>query len=263
MGKLIDITDQRFGKLTVIQNEGKLDGRHYFWKCICDCGKEVVKEGSQLRAGNVKSCGCGKYDGLKRYNMEQSEKALIEPGRKFGKLTVIKSIGFKQQVEGHKRRWYLCKCDCGNVKEVMGNMLTQNQVMSCGLCNLRSQGEYLIQKILEENNIPYLYDTVYLPLVQETQRKLRFDFIIYEDNNYTTPIRFIEYDGRQHTQGHDFGAWSHEEPFEIIQERDQIKNNFCQKHNLTLVRIPYTNKKITLEDIMGDRYIMKGDDECD
>ena len=195
--------------------------------------------------------------------MEQSEKALIEPGRKFGKLTVIKSIGFKQQVEGHKRRWYLCKCDCGNVKEVMGNMLTQNQVMSCGLCNLRSQGEYLIQKILEENNIPYLYDTVYLPLVQETQRKLRFDFIIYEDNSYTTPIRFIEYDGRQHTQGHDFGAWSHEEPFEIIQERDQIKNNFCQKHNLTLVRIPYTNKKITLEDIMGDRYIMKGDDECD
>ena len=57
-------------------------------------------------------------------------------------------------------------------------------------------------------------------------------------------LGLFDYDGRQYTQGHDFGAWSHEEPFEIIQERDQIKNNFCQKHNLTLVRIPYTNKKL-------------------
>ena len=30
MGKLIDLTDQRFGKLVVLENMGKLDGyRHY------------------------------------------------------------------------------------------------------------------------------------------------------------------------------------------------------------------------------------------
>lgn len=33
MGKLIDLINQRFGKLIVLENVGKLDGREYYWKC--------------------------------------------------------------------------------------------------------------------------------------------------------------------------------------------------------------------------------------
>ena len=66
MGKLIDITGQRFGKLTVIENVGKIDGRRYHWKCLCDCGNEKILEGSVLRSGNTKSCGCNRSIGLKK-----------------------------------------------------------------------------------------------------------------------------------------------------------------------------------------------------
>lgn len=51
------------------------------------------------------------------------------------------------------------------------------------------------------------------------------------------------------------GSWSNLETYDIIHERDQIKNNFCLKHNYTLIRIPYNKlSTLTLNDIMGDEY---------
>lgn len=49
-----------------------------------------------LRNGNTKSCGCGRYDGLKKYNQDQSEAGKIENNTRFGKLTVIEDIGFRE-----------------------------------------------------------------------------------------------------------------------------------------------------------------------
>ena len=55
---MIDLTNQRFGKLTVIRLDGK-DHRHECkWLCKCDCGNETVVYGSHLRKGNTVSCGC-------------------------------------------------------------------------------------------------------------------------------------------------------------------------------------------------------------
>jgi hypothetical protein len=40
----------------------ELDSRNRFgelrWKCLCDCGKEIIVNGSKLRSGRTKSCGC-------------------------------------------------------------------------------------------------------------------------------------------------------------------------------------------------------------
>ena len=128
LGKMIDITGQVFGKLTVIECAGKLDGRRYFWKCQCECGNTVIKEGSSLRSGNTKSCGCGRYDGFKKYNKQQSVESLIANGTRFGKLKVLKPIGYKPQYDGasKNRMWYQCQCDCGNICEVSGNQLKNN-----------------------------------------------------------------------------------------------------------------------------------------
>lgn len=60
MGKLIDLTGQRFGRLVVMgkaANEAETD-HHAMWKCRCDCGKETAVRGTLLRRGSVKSCGC-------------------------------------------------------------------------------------------------------------------------------------------------------------------------------------------------------------
>lgn len=263
MSRALDLTNQRFGKLVAIRRLNEKKRGCYLWECKCDCGNICKVVGSSLTCGNTKSCGCGKYDGLKKYNNEQSEKSKIPNGTRFGKLTVIEDIGFKPQIEGHQRRWYRCQCDCGNTKEVMGNMLKAGQVSSCGLCNLNSIGEFNIINLLQENHISFLHDTYYQPLVEETGRKLRFDFIIFNGETYSNVIRFVEFDGRQHIDGPDTEYWSRtKDTLETIKERDNIKNTFCLSHNIPLVRIPfYKAKTLCLEDIMGDKYLVKGVDE--
>jgi len=58
MGKIIDLTGQRFGRLTVIEFAKKTKDRQFMWKCKCDCGNEVDVRGYSLRSGKTKSCGC-------------------------------------------------------------------------------------------------------------------------------------------------------------------------------------------------------------
>ena len=43
LGRVIDLTGQRFGKLTVIEKSGTKNGS-VLWKCECDCGNytEVI-----------------------------------------------------------------------------------------------------------------------------------------------------------------------------------------------------------------------------
>lgn len=256
-----DISNQRFGKLIAIERLDKKKSGVYLWKCLCDCGNYTEVSTSALTSGNTKSCGCNRSIGLIEYNKKQSQEAKISNGTKFGKLTVIEDLGMRQQVEGHNRRWYKCQCDCGEIKEVMGNLLKQGQTQSCGKC-ISSLGEHQISLLLDNNNIFYQQDIVLPELYQETGRRLRFDFIIYNDD-LITPLRMIEFDGRQHTKGPE-AIWSKSDSLEIIQERDKIKNNFCLTHNYPLVRIPYTKiNQITLDDLLGDQYLIKGDDVGD
>ena len=57
MGKLIDLTGQRFGRLTVIDRAPN-NGRRTMWLCRCDCGNLHPVMGDNLTAGKSKSCGC-------------------------------------------------------------------------------------------------------------------------------------------------------------------------------------------------------------
>lgn len=54
----IDMTGLRFGKLAVIDPAGKNNYKSLMWRCVCDCGNERIIDGSGLRAGRNKSCGC-------------------------------------------------------------------------------------------------------------------------------------------------------------------------------------------------------------
>lgn len=62
MGKLIDLTGKRFGRLTVIErvNGTVVRGKSpkVFWRCKCDCGNIREIDGYSLRSGNTQSCGC-------------------------------------------------------------------------------------------------------------------------------------------------------------------------------------------------------------
>ena len=58
MPRTIDLTGQKFGRLTVIKNAGRDKYRQAVWLCECDCGNTSVVNGGDLRSGNTKSCGC-------------------------------------------------------------------------------------------------------------------------------------------------------------------------------------------------------------
>ena len=57
-----NLIGQRFGKLVVIKHAGSYisprNSRSTKWLCKCDCGKEIIAIGKNLRRGVTKSCGC-------------------------------------------------------------------------------------------------------------------------------------------------------------------------------------------------------------
>ena len=80
MGKIKDLTGQKFGKLTVLEITTERRNRQVVWKCQCNCGNIVYIVGSSLRNGHTQSCGCSWYE----------DKAEDLTGQQFGKLTVLK-----------------------------------------------------------------------------------------------------------------------------------------------------------------------------
>jgi hypothetical protein len=58
MGKFIDRTGMRYGRLLVIADAGVNALKKRLWKCRCDCSKEVVVTAGGLATGNTTSCGC-------------------------------------------------------------------------------------------------------------------------------------------------------------------------------------------------------------
>ncbi len=53
-----DLVGRVFGRLTV-QKLDHVTSRHAsMWRCLCECGKETVSTGSNLKKGGALSCGC-------------------------------------------------------------------------------------------------------------------------------------------------------------------------------------------------------------
>ena len=59
MGKFIDLTGMRFGRLTVLNKTSRRGSSGcVYWKCKCDCGNEIETTSTLLKSGQSKSCGC-------------------------------------------------------------------------------------------------------------------------------------------------------------------------------------------------------------
>jgi hypothetical protein len=104
-----DLTGQTFDQLTVIGFAGH-KGTRALWNCRCTCGGTRVLSTIDLRASRVRSCGCAN-----RIDMT---------GRKCGKLTVIGPA--------KDRRFWRCRCECGETTVVAGTKLRNGYTRSCG-----------------------------------------------------------------------------------------------------------------------------------
>lgn len=72
MSKFIDLTGSKFGRLTVINRELSKNHRT-MWLCKCDCGNFCIIDGSNLKSGNTKSCGCYHSERLYQGNLKTNQ----------------------------------------------------------------------------------------------------------------------------------------------------------------------------------------------
>ena len=238
MAKFIDLTNQKFGKLTVICRAPNKNGRT-MWLCKCDCGNEVEVRSDQLRSGITKSCGCLHIEQAKQTG-KRNFKDLTN--QRFGKLIAIKPI-----FNNNKKRYdWLCKCDCGNTIITLSSSLINKNTQSCGC--IKSIGESNIRQILQKNGINYISQY----RVEIDNRLYIYDFAITEKDKI---IRLIEFDGIQHYGR--ISGWFTEARSQELQISDNIKNVYALSHNIPLVRIPYWERdNITLEILLGDKYLI-------
>lgn len=52
----IDLTGQKFNKVTVLSYSHRT--KSTYWNCLCDCGNKFVARSCRLKNGATKSCGC-------------------------------------------------------------------------------------------------------------------------------------------------------------------------------------------------------------
>lgn len=122
MSKWIDLTGQRYGRLTVIERDFSRKGNHAYWLCKCECGNTKSIKSYNLRSGATQSCGCLHFDVV----------AKNIAGQRFGKLTVIEKANRPNKPKSENHVWWKCLCDCGNVHIVRGSNLIRGNVQSCG-----------------------------------------------------------------------------------------------------------------------------------
>jgi len=235
--KAADLSNKKFGRLTVIERDYNHAKKGVFWKCLCDCGKERVVRSDRLKSGETKSCGCYSKDKLIEYNQNTTAKNLIN--QRFGKLTVIKKTDKR---DGGSIVWK-CQCDCGSIRYVRGTSLIAGVTKSCGCVN--SWGEEKISNILKENNIYFIKEKTFDDLkYSDSHRMARFDFAIYNENKEN--FYLLEFDGNQHIKQ----TWYSHDDLEKRQEHDEIKNKYCKDNNIPLIRIPYTHlNDLCLDDL--------------
>lgn len=67
-----DLTEQVFGKLTVIELDQESSGGRK-WICKCSCGNTVSVREYNLKSGNTKSCGCTRKEksSVRNLNVKQ------------------------------------------------------------------------------------------------------------------------------------------------------------------------------------------------
>lgn len=118
---------------------------------------------------------------------------------------------------------------CDNLFKITPDNLLRGK--GCPYC-FESKGEKRIGKYLKNNNIEYL--SQFKITECKNINPLPFDFAIFNNTNL---ISLIEYDGKQHFEV--VPGWGGKKMFDELIKRDNIKNQYCTKNKIKLIRIPY------------------------
>ena len=218
-GKL-DLTGSVYDELTVVEMLYNYNNkRKTYCRCITLYGDEVIVRMDALRSGATHLAkGAGK-----------TGKPVDIAGQRFGLLVAIRPT--EQRASNGSIIWE-CLCDCGNITYVPAGQLVRKHTLSCG-CRHTSKWEMLIGEFLTSLCVDFIPQKRFSDCMNSKgSDMLPFDFYL----PYYNVI--IEYDGEHHFQP--VKGWGGEAKFNITQQNDCIKNNYCVLNNITLLRLPYT-----------------------
>lgn len=118
------------------------------------------------------------------------------------------------------------QCSCGKTFTTSFSNYTKYNVNKCYSCSCKeSLGEQRIREFLESHNIKFEQEKRFEDC--RDIKPLPFDFYLPEY------IMCIEFDDPHHYKNIYFNN------HEITKKHDKIKNEYCQKHNIDLLRISY------------------------
>lgn len=106
-------------------------------------------------------------------------------------------------------------------------------------CHPISSFQWIVNKLLFENNIPYRVEYSFPDLYGTFgKNRLRFDFAVLNDNHSIECL--IECQGEQHYGPVDeFGG---EHQYNVQVQNDALKRRYAKDHNIPLIEISYKNK---------------------
>jgi very-short-patch-repair endonuclease len=112
----------------------------------------------------------------------------------------------------------------------------------CNMCSNFSNGEKKIERILNDIGVKFIREHKFDGLLSNKGAKLPFDFYLPDYNIC------IEYDGRQHFEPVEkFGG---ELSFENLKKNDSIRNNWCKKKGVDLIRVSYKNESLDIANML-------------
>ncbi|MCX7283910.1 MAG: hypothetical protein NTX28_07675 [Novosphingobium sp.] len=141
MGAAIDITGEKFGRLTAIGLLPKPNPKR-IWSFACDCGGSATLTAGVVRHGKTRSCGC-----LRKETTAATRRRDLT-GMVVGRLTVL---GLAADRHSHNRIAWDCLCECGVRTTKNTHALgKKNPTLSCG-CVRREQMRALGLSSRKEN----------------------------------------------------------------------------------------------------------------
>ncbi|QQO92549.1 homing endonuclease [Staphylococcus phage Machias] len=132
---------------------------------------------------------------------------------------------------------------CGKVFEMRANSFV-SAGHRCPICAIKSNGEISIRKFFDENNINYEREKSFNDFYySKNTNRFRFDFLFTLNNENI----LLEFDGVQHFKYRNNSKYQKLENVKENALKDHIKNDFCLKNNLTLIRINKNNINFFLD----------------
>lgn len=111
------------GRWTVLEQSKISPWGHTFWLCRCICGTMKDVSGASLRNGQSQSCGCLQKDLASRTH------SIDRTGRTYGNWYVVEKD--PRPRNRSNIRW-MCKCVCGKIISVSGEILAMGRKKACG-----------------------------------------------------------------------------------------------------------------------------------